>query len=74
MDTYDRICVISGLAWEVSGAAYASKLMPGYTTRGVTGIEGMRLLKTPPVNFEFARMVSACPAAQDQSKPERALR
>ncbi len=63
MKTYDQIWVISGSVCEVPEATYASRLMPGYTTRGVTGIEGICLLKTLTVNFEFARMVSACPTA-----------
>lgn len=33
--------------------------MPGYTTRGVRGIE-KKELKTPAVNLEFASKTSAC--------------
>ena len=65
-ETYDEISTTSGSLCEASGGAYASKLMPGYTTRGVLGIEGICLLNTPTVKFEFARMVSACSAMLNQ--------
>ena len=55
---------MSGSDFDASGAVYASKLIPGYTTRGVMGIEGMCLSKTLTVNLEFARMVSACPSSE----------
>ena len=51
---------MSGSSTATSGGAYALRLMPGYTTRGVVLIEGMCRLKTLTVNLEFARRVSAC--------------
>ena len=36
-------------------------LIPGYTTRGVLGIEGKYDLNTRAVNLELARITSDCP-------------
>lgn len=59
-ETYDNICAMSGSLCGASDGAYASKLIPGYTTRGVLGIEGICRLNTLTVKLEFARIVSAC--------------
>jgi len=51
----------------VSGASpvsYAEILIPGYTTFGVVRIDEKWALKTLPVNFELARIKSACPKAR----------
>ena len=65
-DTYDKAWTMSGSSRDTTGGVYASRLMPGYTTRGVTAMERICRLNTPAVNREFTRIVSACSGASHE--------
>ena len=60
LPTYENTCRTSGPSTFTPAGSYAARLIPGYTTVGMELMDGKCVLKTRAVNFELAKMTSAC--------------